>query len=113
MANTHCPYAVLVNDDRERCATGTFQNGVMVEVIVHGARHGYDTVRRQMWKEAHDSKNDWREEFLHVPGRIISWKGILYCKERAMQVVGLYLTRAGVNGLSNVTFARSHRHRRR
>ena len=60
-------------------------------------------VSKEMWKQAkkemwpEETKTDWREEFLRLPGRILTHKGTLYCKERATQIVAIYVTRAGVN----------------
>ena len=111
--NSHTPYAVLCCDKLESATGGTYQKGVVVECRVYGMRTAYNTAgKEQKQVRPAPADSDWREEFLREPGRIISWKGgVLCCKENAMELVAIYLTKEAVGQLCNVSFRRVHKRR--
>ena len=82
--SSHAPFAVL---DSEATACSTYAQGVFVEAIVYGHRHGYYTVGKTARARQMSGDEDWREQFLNAgPGRIITWKGTLYAKAAATQL---------------------------
>ena len=110
--NSHTPFAALCFDKLASATGGTYQKGVVVECRVYGLRTAYDTAGKQM-KHVRpvSADSDWREEFLLQPGRIISWRGTLYCKEKAMELAAIYLTKEAVGQLCHVSFRRVHKRR--
>ncbi len=105
---SHCPWAVLLWDDRVKCAASSYAAGAIVEVIVMGHRNAYNTVRA---RPIDDSTRDWRDSFLKEPGRIITWKGSMYCKADATELVNIYVKETAVATLGYVSFNRSHKRR--
>ena len=84
--------------DRETVACGTYGDGAIVEALVYGERHAYNTISKRAWGRNDDPDEDWREQFLcGKPGRVLTYKGTFYARADATQLIAVYITSAALS----------------
>ena len=114
VSESHAPWAVLMRDDRQAAACGSYGDGVIVEALVCGRRHAYKTISQIAWDPHAGPGEDWREKFMHgKAGRVFTFKGILHARDSTTQLVAFYITSDALGNLARVTYEQSSRRRRR
>ena len=83
-----------------------------MQLVVHGSRHNYNTVKNCRELKQVGADEDWRENFLDAePGRIITCKGSYYMKAEATEVKGFLIRQDKLEELARVSYARKRRRR--
>ena len=113
LSTSHTPWCCMGADRFDAATQNAFgAQGCLVQLVVHGQRHNYQTVKSLPELAQVPPEEDWRKVFLdEAPGRIITWRGTFYMKANATEVKGFLIRDDKLEALARVSHDRKRRRR--